>query len=193
MRLRLLFSFLVIHAFASGQNIVDVRIHSMTGYDGYENFAESAAEKLEAVLNSEKFEQAVLSGNFKNTRGYSNQQILSLIIKAHETQGDGGEDNVVDLRVRTIDETDDKKWLRNCEPGSSAGTVGIDGKGDGVTAICPQVLKAWSDTNDTAALAAHYAHEYMHILGFSHSWFQKRKSLVYRIGEIVEEIGKENL
>lgn len=186
--------FLILSLSTFGQQKVTVKLDSMVGYEGYETFANLSIQKLELVLNSERFKQKVFATKFTKTQGMSNQEIYDLIIKAHEVQGLGGNDNVVDLRIRTLTlEKDGEKWMRNCEPNSWAGTIGIDGQGDGVTAICPQRLKMWSEKNDYGSLAGHYAHEYMHILGFSHSGLNKRKSLVYKIGDIVEEVINEEL
>ena len=188
----IIFSIFTLSTF--GQQKLTVKLHSIVGYEGYESFANISIQKLELVLNSEKFKQKVLTRKFTKTKGMSNNEIYDLIIKAHEVQGLGGNDNVVDLRIRTLTlEKDGERWMKNCEPNSWAGTIGIDGQGDGVTAICPQRLKMWSEKNDYGSLAGHYAHEYMHILGFSHSGLNKRKSLVYKIGDIVEEVINEGL
>lgn len=175
-----------------GQKNVTVKLHLMIGYEGYESFANSAIQKLEDVINSEKFMQEVLEGNFTETTELSNQEIYDLIIKAQEVEGPGGNDNVIDLRIRTMTLKEDGKiWMENCELNSREGTIGVDGQGTGVTAICPQRLKLWSEKNDIAPLTGHYAHEYMHILGFSHRGLNKRKSLVYKIGGIVEKLINE--
>lgn len=185
--------FMAANMIVSAQNKVKVIIHSKTGYEGYETFADAAQKKLEDVFNSEKFKQAILNGQFTNTRGFTNQQLYDLIIKAHETAGPGGQDNVVDLNVRILTrERDGKRWMRNCRIGSRAGTYGVDGAGDGVTAICPQRLKLWFDTGDTASLAGHYAHEYMHLLGFSHNGIES-SSFVYSVGNIVERLIREGV
>lgn len=178
-------------AFSSfGQNKVTVKIHSMTeGYRGFENFADSAAKRLECVLNSKKFEEAITRANFTKTNGLSNDEIFATIMRAHEEQGEGGTDGVVDLRVRTVNAEIDKASLVNryC----NGNTIGIDGLGDGVMAICPQKLAEYAKSNNLAALAAHYAHEYMHILNFGHPGLFKSRSVVYKVGEIIEELVKE--
>ena len=123
------------------------------------------------------------------TNGLTNEQIYTRIINGHEIQGPGGMDKVVDLRVRTISkEVDGNRWIRNCRPNSLAKTIGIDGKGDGVTALCPQKLKAWYESNDFASLAGHCAHEYMHIIGFSHPGRRKNLTVVYKVGSIIVSI-----
>jgi len=175
-----------------GQSNIRVKLHTMTGYEGHEDFAKLAIQKLEMVVNSEQFKQSILNGNFTKRNGYTNEQIYDLILKAHEIQGKGGQDSVIDLRIRTITlERDGKRWMRNCKIGSPAGTIGIDGQGDGETAICPQRLSFWKEQSNVASLAGHYAHEYMHILGFSHSGRRKSSSLVYQVGNIVERLVKE--
>ncbi|SFQ49300.1 hypothetical protein SAMN04515668_2544 [Hymenobacter arizonensis] len=46
---------------------------------------------------------------------------------------------VVDLRLRTITLAEDGAfWMKACEPGSLQGTIGLDGAGTGVAAVCPQ-------------------------------------------------------
>ncbi len=168
---------------------ITVTLHSIKGYDGHEDFAQKAIAKLEAVLNSTEFEQKVLKGKFKRTNKLSNQALYNTIMQAKEVQGPGGKDQVVDLRVRTITlELDGQKWMNNCELDSNAGTIGIDGKGDGITAICPQRLELWHQRDSIGDLAGHYMHEYMHIIGFSHSWYKKRKSAVYKVGYIVRDL-----
>jgi hypothetical protein len=136
----------------------------------------------------------VLKGKFNATNGLTNQQLYDKIITAHEENGLGGRDGVVDLRARTLlIDSDESEWKKPCE----GITIGVDGAGTGMTAICPQRLVEWSKEDDTAALAAHYAHEYMHILGFSHKkrffstsgW--KRKTFVYQIGDIVENLANK--
>lgn len=178
--------------FFYGQSNIRVKLHSCAGYDGYEDFAKLAIQKLEMVINSKQFEQAILNGKFSNTNKNTNKQIFSIIMSAHEVQGEGGEDGVIDLRIRTITlEKDGKKWMKNCQIDSWAGTIGIDGQNDGETAICLQRLRIWKEQSNIAALAGHYAHEYMHILGFSHSGGRKSSSLVYQVGNIVERLGRE--
>ena len=182
-------TFIIISFMASAQ--VTAVIHAKSGYEGYEAFADRSANILADVLNSEKFQKAIVDGKFTETNGLTNQQIYDLIMLAHETQGPGGTDKVVDLRVRTISKAiDGKKWMRWCRPGSWVGTIGKDGGGTGVVATCPQHLDNWAKKDLTGRLAGHYAHEYMHILGFSHHG-KKSTSLVYQVGNIVERLVTE--
>ncbi|WP_288425794.1 hypothetical protein [uncultured Spirosoma sp.] len=195
--------FLILFAYSFvcfGQNQkVSVKIDSIRNYLDHNNFAHSAATVLEKVLNSDEFRNRVLTGKFIRTNGMSNQELYDLIIKAHEIHGKGGKDNVVDLRLRTLTlEEDGAGWLKSCEIGSPDGTIGVDGGGSGICAICPQRLELWVDEKNIPELAGHYAHEYMHILGFSHErsfitqgrrW--REKTFVYKIGNIVSELASE--
>jgi hypothetical protein len=195
MKTILLLLFLSLQVCSFGQiQLIKVEIHSVDGYGQYENFARQAAASLEKVLNSEEFHTKVLAGTYIRTNGLTNQQLYETIMKAHEVQGAGGRDGVVDLRVRTLRiDSDEDKWKNKCEIGSYSGTIGIDGNSDGVTAICPQRLDLWARDNNVGELAGHYAHEYMHILGFGHykwlstqSW--REQTFVYKIGDLVAEL-----
>jgi hypothetical protein len=177
---------LLISNFAFTQ--VTIVIHEKTGYEGKEDFADRSAKILAEVINSEKFKAAILNGTFTEKNELTNQQVYDLIMQAHELNGPGGTDKVIDLRVRTMSaQVDGKKWMRWCRPGSAVRTIGKDGGGTGIVATCPQHLTIWANRNDVARLAGHYAHEYMHILGFSHLK-KKSTSLVYKVGNIVEQL-----
>lgn len=178
---------------------VIVKLHSITGYGQDEEFAQKASKAFEKVLNSDEFRTQMLVKTYLGTNGLSNQQLYDKIMAAHEEQGEGGQDGVVDLRVRTLRiDGDESIWKDNCEIGSHSGTIGIDGNRDGVTAICPQRLTLWANENNIAELAGHYAHEYMHILGFGHykflgtqSW--REKTFVYKIGYLVSELVEKQM
>jgi len=177
---------------------VTVELHSVVGYGTHEDFAKRAAIALDSVLNSEEFKNRMLALKFRKTNDMTNQQLYETIMKAHEVQGKGGNDGVVDLYARTLRiDGDESKWKDNCEIGSHSGTIGIDGNGDGVTAICPQRLEIWVKENNVSDLAGHYAHEYMHILGFNHSWMftqkNREKTFVYMIGDFVAELVEKNM
>jgi len=181
---------MIFTAFSFGQEKkVEVILHDITGYGDDKPFADKAAQVLEDVINSEEFKREVLNSNFKSTKGLTNQQLYDKIMTAHEEDGPGGQDGVVDLKVRTLRiNSDESEWKKPCDNA----TIGVDGAGTGVTAICPQRLAEWSKEDDTAALAAHYAHEYTHILGFSHKVrFGKKKTFVYKIGNIVEKLANK--
>lgn len=169
---------------------VKVMIRQMTGYGQDTVFAQQSAALLEEIVNSNQFRDAVIQNTYAHDQNLTPQQIYDKIMLAHEEAGPGGTDHVIDLRLRTINSTDDAPiWLQRCQPGSSAGTIGIDGGGSGVAAVCPQWLRSTAQSNQPAWLAAHFMHEYMHILGFKHP-NQKSKSVPYKIHAIIETLGE---
>jgi len=194
--LTLLITLIILSQISFGQAHIKVVLHSITGYGTHEEFAKRAAAAFEKVLQSDKFHQAVLAGNYKKTDGYSNQVLYGIIMKAHEVVGSGGVDSVVDLNVRTIRiDGDESSWAGDCDPNQNISTVGIDGAADGVMAICPQALDYWAAKDDVASLAGHYAHEYMHLLGFNHKKFLstqnwRDQTFVYKIGYMVRDMIK---
>lgn len=185
-------------------------------YDGYQEFSKKTIFYLEKVLNSDTFRTELLKLKMCKKQGKTNLQIFDLILNGYEKQCLGRiiskaipnrkcpkrtidfkykcpENGIrkINLKVRTINICDGKKWLNeNCKLDSRSRTIGIDGNGDGVTAICPQRLKKWFDSKKTNALAGHYMHEYMHIIGFSHRGLWKYKSAVYQIGYLVRDLVK---
>jgi hypothetical protein len=167
---------------------ITVALHSIEGYGANESFAKQAAQLLEDVLNSDEFKKEVLKRTFISTDGLSNQQLYDKIMTAHEEEGPGGQDGVVDLRARVLRiYSDESGWKKPCDKR----TIGVDGAGTGTTAICPQKLNKWAEDGKTEYLAAHYAHEYIHILGFHHDDKPKNKSFVYQIGDIVEDLAEK--
>jgi hypothetical protein len=188
-------SFFYFQQLSAQRKPVKVKIHSITGYGPYEAFARKAAAALEKVLNSTEFETRMKADTYLKTKDLTNDQLFDTIMAAHETEGPGGEDGVIDLRIRTIRvDGDEKKWKDNCE----GSTIGIDGNGDGVTAICPNILAEWAADGKVSELAAHYAHEYMHTLGFDHSnWLRgqkwREKTFVYKIGDLVADLVEAEL
>lgn len=183
------------HQLSAQQKQIRVKIHSITAYGSYEAFAKKAAAALEKVLNSTEFETRMKADTYLKTKDLTNDQLFDTIMAAHETEGPGGEDGVIDLRIRTIRvDSDESNWKNNCE----GSTIGIDGKGDGVTAICPNILAEWAANDTVSELAGHYAHEYMHTLGFDHSnWLRgqkwREKTFVYKIGNLVADLVKAEL
>ncbi len=170
-------------------------VHSIRGYGDHEEFARKAAKVLEEVINRDAFRAFILAGEYKKKRGLEPQQIMEVLFRAHENYGRNGPtgtDGVVDLRLRTMTlEEDGERWMRNCRPGSSAGTIGKDGGPEGVMITCSERIEEWARTDDVASLAGHMMHEYLHLLGFSHRGLCKRKSLVYKLGYAVENWARQ--
>jgi hypothetical protein len=176
---------------ANDAAITKVLIHQMLGYGDDSVFARQAAQLLEKVINSQAFRSSVIVNSYNEHFDYSTQQIYDLITNAHEPVGAGGQDHVIDLYLRVIDlEDDGEGWMEHCEPGSRARTIGIDGAGTGIAAVCPQWLHSMAQKRKPSSLAAHFIHEYMHVLGFVHA-HQKSKSVPYKIQYIVENLGAQ--
>lgn len=166
-----------------------VVIHFMQGYGEDEGFAKEAAQLLEEIVNSPEFKSAVIANSYEHNKDLSPTQIYDKIMTAHEEDGPSGEDYVIDLRLRTINlEQDGSKWMSRCDPNSSAGTIGIDGGGTGIAAVCPQWLRSTAKAGRKEWLAAHFMHEYLHILNFKHP-NKKPRSVPYKIHAIVEKLG----
>ena len=110
---------------------IKVALHKIEGYGTNDSFANKAAQLLEDVLNSDEFKKEVLKGKFNSTNGLSNQQLYDKIMTAHEEEGPGEQDGVVDLMVRTLRiDSDESEWKKPC----SKRTIGVDGAGTGITA-----------------------------------------------------------
>lgn len=169
-------------------NAVTVEIDSLKGYGQDSAFAFACADTLKAVLNSAGFKKAVLNTAFDYyNRGLTSQQIYDVIMNAHEENGPGGTDKVVDLRLRTITLAEDgQRWINACK----RTTIGIDGAGSGMAAVCPDWLRYTAQNKHYSWLAAHFIHEYMHILGFTHP-NHKSMSVPYKIHEIVETLAED--
>lgn len=204
------FCYLIIVAFGilnfqgDRQHAVKVEIEFIkSGYNDYKVFAGETVQELQKVLNSNEFRLSIINGSFSETNNLNNSELFQTIINGYEVQCpekyldndiscNKGEKGLINLKVRTIDDSDHKRWLRRCAKKPRRGsTIGIDGVGDGVTAICPQRLQSWATNNKKGDLGGHFMHEYMHILGFSHNK-KKSKSAVYQIGNIVKELIDKN-
>lgn len=183
---------------------ISVKLHAMEGYGTHVEFAQKAIKALEIVLNSPAFQDSIKTMKAEKTQGYTPEQLYGIIMKAHEKnipKDSIATDGIVDMWVRTLDVNGkDAKLKKYCEKPSIFGnqTIGIDGAGDGVMAICPSALDYWASKNDVASLAGHYAHEYMHILGFDHYRFLstqawRERTFVYMVGDLVTQLVKENI
>lgn len=171
--------------------VINVKIHSIVGYGQDSIFAIESALLLQRIINSPEFKTEILKQDFKHDNGLNPQEIYDQIMQAHELDGPGGQDKTIDLRLRVINYKEDgARWMKNCKPGSAAGTVGIDGSGSGIAAVCPEWLRSTAQSNKKGWLAAHFMHEYMHILNFSHP-SRRSKSVPYKIQFIIEKLAEE--
>ncbi|TWI18913.1 MULTISPECIES: hypothetical protein [Sphingobacterium] len=181
---------------------ITVKAHSVVGYGKHQDFAKKAFVALEQVLNSDEFKDSIIAMESEKNQGYTSEQLYNIIMQAKEKKvpkDSAATDGIVDLWVRTLEVNGrDAKWKDNCEKPSIFGnqTLGIDGAGDGFMAICPSALDYWASIDDVAALAGHYGHEYMHVLGFDHhrlfsSQRWREQTFVYKVGYLVRDLVKK--
>lgn len=136
---------------------------------------------LEKTVRSEKFKQKVLAHTYKGSktyyrhRGMSNEQIYAAILKGAEVLNPV-EDGVMNLSMTLYH--------------SQTNTVGY---------TYPDTNQIWVNTKyfdryTLAEVANNAMHEWLHKIGFEHSFYNNDDrpfTVPYAIGEIVEEIFNE--
>ena len=167
-------------------NKVSIKIHDIKGYGAYEEFAKKSVEKLEELLNSKEFEDEFIKTKMTQRKGKNKKELLNSILAAKETSFDSGKKNTIDVRLRVMSlEEDGAKWMKNCVVGSKQGTIGKEADSLGYTVTCKERIKLWADNENYGCMAGHIMHEYLHNIGFKHKWYSKRKSVVYKTGNLV--------
>lgn len=171
------------------QESVSIKIHDIKGYGQYEEFARKSVEKLQTLLNSESFKNEFTKTKMTQMGGYSKTELLSLIVQANELRGNSEGKNTIDIRLRTMSyEEDGERWMKNCAIGSRAGTIGKEADKSGYTITCQERIKIWAEHENYGCMAGHIMHEYLHNLGFKHKWYSKRKSFVYKTGDLTRNL-----
>ncbi|MEP7141249.1 MAG: hypothetical protein ABI707_00200 [Ferruginibacter sp.] len=143
---------------------------------------------IQTVLNSDQFKNEVLnfqtdgSNRFYFQKNffdkwldipYTNQEIYNIIMNGVETPGNTG-DSIMDLYLALVN-------------GSDGDVIGYSNPGTKEIFTYSVMF----DGMKMAELANHYAHEWCHKLGFTHSFQRNRlrnNSVPYAIGNIVEKI-----
>jgi hypothetical protein len=166
---------------------VTVTLHSIT-YGTREGFGRGGVAKFERVVNSKTFKTAVLKTKFEDDRGLTSQQIYDKIIGAKENHAND-RNGVIDLRMRLITTADGPDINKKCNRTKNP-IVGRDGGKTGIMNTCPNWVQKRVAAKDTAAMARHIAHEYMHRFGFTHPNVN-RKSVPYKIGGIVQMLARK--
>lgn len=147
--------------------------------------AHRAVELMNQVINSEKFKAKVLEFNFQDTRYRasadeeyrnidSNEDIYNILRKGEEQGSSDGVDFTWKLRIKL---------------GRGLSQVG---RRDG-NLIITQNWFIKRDNNDSE-VAAHWVHEYLHVLGFGHDYDDTERrpySVPYGIGGIVSDLLNE--
>lgn len=129
-----------------------------------------ALHLLDSIVNTDSFAARMNSATFKRNNGLSNKEILDRYRSGNEN---GVADNIINLRLDVY-------------PGYAGGGEVGHTTGDNVT----HTYQEYITRNGAACYAAHLAHEYAHVLGFSHPRFRflgntKALSVPYVIGDIV--------
>ncbi len=161
--------------------MTQVQLLSMTNFNEWQSAkAEEARRLIEATVNAEPFQRAVLGAKFLDVRlekangtvvqNLTNQQILNVILSGTEqgSQADG----VIGLRVALYY----KRW---------SGTIGYFG-GDGVIHSNSKFFNPW----DPISVAGHWIHEWTHAAGFLHDYkgsLPRNGSVPYVIGELLSD------
>jgi hypothetical protein len=113
-------------------------------------------------------------------------ELLNLIVSGKELRGNSNEKNTIDIRLRVMSlEEDSSGWMKNCIIDSDSGTIGKEADKSGYTVTCKERIKIWAKNKNYGCMAGHIMHEYLHNLGFKHEWYSKRKSFVYKTGNLV--------
>lgn len=177
----------------TSNKVVSIMIHDIKGYGEFESFAKESVRKLEALLNSKEFETKFNDLKMTQTKGYSKTELLNLILEAKELRGGSEKMNTIDIRLRVMSfDEDGSKWMENCIIGSKAGTIGIEADKTGYTVTCKERIEIWAKNKNYGCMAGHIMHEYLHNLGFKHKFYSKRKSFVYKTGNLVRNLIQGN-
>ena len=188
--------FILLLAFTFGQGFsqkTTIKIHDIKGYGEYEEFVRKSVEKLEKLLNSKEFEDEFKKTKMTQTKGNTKNELLNIIYAAKETHFDSGKKNTIDVRLRVMSlEEDGTRWIKNCVVGSKQGTIGKEADSLGYTVTCKERIKLWANNENYGCMAGHIMHEYLHNIGFKHKWYSKRKSVVYKTGNLVRILTNGN-
>jgi hypothetical protein len=150
-------------------------------------FAEAVAKRLELLLNTQVFHDLVVSQTYHSSwdNNMTPEQIYARLM-----QGDEGkhniEDGVVDLQLQQDSRCPKGKIGYRQPPSPIIHTYKcrID------------ETRTQSGLTDLrlAELGGHYIHEYLHVLGFGHSYTNPEQSSVpYRIGNLVKQLAENGV
>jgi predicted TIM-barrel fold metal-dependent hydrolase len=165
--------------------MTEVLLHELTTSRlEHRTFADRTVETLREVVNHPAFLEAVRSSKYSSTwrsidsgrrERATPDAIAELIATGHERGSVA--DSVIDLRVVV-------------EPLSS-GSLGVVYPPSPVIHTNISFYEEWMNVPDPLSLAAHWMHEWMHVVGFYHPFFQKRRDVAYRVGDLVSVIGRD--
>jgi hypothetical protein len=142
---------------------------------------ESGGRLLEKILNTELFKSRVVGYVFNGVRGYvdsdgrTNEQVFNLIMEGSEVLSPG------------IDHTANIKITFYYRPSSTVAQTSS-------RSLVISFNKKYLDQFDVVEVAGTLMHEWLHKLGFGHSYrYNNRRdhSIPYAIGYIVRDIGED--
>ena len=147
--------------------------------------AQAAARVLEAVLNSTEFSRQLAERrDLQSTEGFSSSEILQIMRSGKSLSslraGDDALSKTIPLAL------------------SIAPTTAEYARFDGFTDLGTGIIytrKEWFDAQSICQLAGLFAHEYMHVVGFSHATFYHpwlRRAVPYALGDMVTEWAEKN-
>ena len=163
---------------------LDIRHHSEWTPARREK-AQAAARVLEAVLNSTEFSRQLADRrDLQSTEGFSSSEILQIMRSGKTLSSLRARDDVINKTIA----------LALSIAPTTAEYASFDGFTDLGTGII-YTRKEWFDAQSICRLAGLFAHEYMHVVGFSHATFYHpwlRRSVPYAVGNMVTELAKKN-
>ena len=134
-----------------------------------------AVEKLNVIINSEEFKKRVLAFRFTSTQGLKNDQIYSVIMSGKEK----------------LTPLENYSWDFQVKFYTKRLSKVVGYTYPSITYIYCNTK--FFDKHDIAEVAANFAHEYCHKLGFDHKSASEHTSIPYAIGYIIRDLIKENL
>jgi len=137
-----------------------------------------ALQLLDSIVNTPRFKEEVLNGHFTHKKGMTNLQIYNLFMS--------NSPEIKNIRQHLTLEIDTTYlWNVTYQQGSHP-SIGYDNQpGDSlVHTVQVQLIKNLS----VGDYAAHIAHEYCHMIGFTHPWPWKYRGVPYGIQDIISDM-----
>lgn len=150
-----------------------VVIHSRKGFtEDQAKRHDEICRKVELVLNSVEFRNAVIAMRFTNTNGYNSLQIYQLIMCGAEILSPDV-DNEIDLMVELYHKNNS--------------TIGYTYPNTPWTWLNNKFYSKFSQ----AEAAGNLVHEWLHKLGFGHDSAKEHTSVPYAIGYLVRDMVRQ--
>ena len=162
--------------------VVDIRPHSMWTPARIDK-AREAARLLESIINSDAFARLLAQRtDLQLTGGLDSMQLLQVIRSGLPL---GALRQGTSMSVPQIS----LALAISPESGEYSSYDGFTDLGTGII----YVQRAWFDRENVCRLAGLYAHEHMHVLGFTHATYPhpwRAKSVPYAVGDLVIDLAR---